>query len=482
MIKFKDFQLGYADADTELIRKPELFDNAFYDPNNYIDELVNGYSFLVMGRKGVGKTALGAKIKRLAEQNFQLKSESLHLSDFQFNTFNKATSSKLQGGLRYVNAWEFLLLLKVIQTIKKKFVEGLENIEFNEIAASLENYGLLPNKGLSKTVRLISKKNFHITLPTRYGDVGYEDDNCKETELAEIEEISEIIMEVLEKLYLGSNKIIIIIDGLDDVLRAKDKQLQIISGLVRAINNLNSSFVRIELPIKLILMARTDIISLCNDPDLNKIKRDSGILINWHYDVKNQYNSDLMKLIQLRFHISGVSEDKLSDIWDRLFPSLIDNKQSWNFVMEHTLNRPRDILQFLIECKKLYPNKTSLKVTELKSVLSSYSENYFLEEMKNELAGFVEDSILKDLPNFLSRLESRTFRYSKWVTEFKNVFKSDNPKNLLEIMFDNGYIGQLRARGKRTFVVFRYRDNHEKINYRDQFIIHRGLFKALNLS
>ena len=66
MCKLKGINFGYADSEKELRETPELFDKAFVDPCNYLDELLYGIKFLVLGRKGSGKTAYGAKIRRLA--------------------------------------------------------------------------------------------------------------------------------------------------------------------------------------------------------------------------------------------------------------------------------------------------------------------------------------------------------------------------------------------------------------------------------
>ena len=45
-MRIYDVEFGSSDAETELIRSPQIFDKAFFDPHNYIDELVNGYKFI----------------------------------------------------------------------------------------------------------------------------------------------------------------------------------------------------------------------------------------------------------------------------------------------------------------------------------------------------------------------------------------------------------------------------------------------------
>lgn len=63
MIAFESVFFGYTDAATEVERNPSGFQKAFYDPNNYVHELVDGNKFLLRGRKGDGKTAYSEHIK-----------------------------------------------------------------------------------------------------------------------------------------------------------------------------------------------------------------------------------------------------------------------------------------------------------------------------------------------------------------------------------------------------------------------------------
>lgn len=475
-----EFKFGYADADTELRRAPELFDTAYYDVNGLVDKLVNGYDFLVLGRKGTGKSALGAKIRRLATTNSRLIVDRTHLADFEYRTFTKISSATLNGGARFSAPWRMILLLQIFSTIAKSNIK-LTN-ECKKLFNLLQDYGLLPGETLSAVVRQVSKKDFKITLP---GDISLSI-GCNEnsTELCSPEEIADALFCELKEIDFQNSTVRIIIDGLDDALRGKARQLDIVSGLVRSTDALNTAFWDNQLPIKFIVLARSDVLALCNDPDLNKIKRDSGTLLNWYQDVQNPENSDLMCLVTLRFMTAGLPREEATKHWVKLFPRKIKDKDSWLYILSHTLNRPRDILQFLIECQKLYPHKEDLSYSEVNSALASYSENYFLEELKNEITGFFSDPIVTALPVVLSRIGQRNFTYNSWYAEVSKepVMANEDPKKIIEILFENSYLGQIRQRGTREFVIFKHRDKHETINYNDKFIIHRGLFKALNLA
>ena len=45
---FKDYKIGFADAEKEYLRTPEIFKDAFFDVNGILDELINKYKFLLI--------------------------------------------------------------------------------------------------------------------------------------------------------------------------------------------------------------------------------------------------------------------------------------------------------------------------------------------------------------------------------------------------------------------------------------------------
>lgn len=55
-MRLSEFEFGFADATKELTRSPQIFETAFCDSRNYINKLLNSYHFLLIGRKGVGKS------------------------------------------------------------------------------------------------------------------------------------------------------------------------------------------------------------------------------------------------------------------------------------------------------------------------------------------------------------------------------------------------------------------------------------------
>lgn len=483
-LNFDEYIFGYSDAETEYTRSPKIFEEAFYDPKEIVDKLIDGHEFMLIGRKGVGKTAFSAKIRNLAQSDSNLYAEQISLSNFEFDLFYNMGNDTLKGTQKFKSVWDLTLIIQIFRMLNKNF--NFQEIEdFNRVIEFLEVNGLLHGKNINATVISLSKRSFDLNLKMLKFSSQYE---CKKNNYANTELIENLI-DVLSKMYYNNNKIRIIIDGLDDILRYTQDNLSILAGLIRSINEINLKLSNYEIPIKIILLAREDILSSITDPDFNKIRRDGGIVLNW-----NNRNDELKNLVNLRFKISGIPEHKINGHWNELFPSRIKNKDSWLYVLEFTLNKPRDILQFLTQCQKTFPNKTRLSFSELDTVLVDYSTEYFLEEMKNELAGFFEDSTINCIPEIMQKNGGGDFSYSEFkevVESFLGIKDDSYCKKLILTLFENGYVGQvtemkvydsyLKRKITKRQAIFKHKKTTQKINYDYKFSLHKGFYKALNI-
>lgn len=479
-MRFKEFSFGFADAEKEFSRSIDIIENAYYDPNDYVEKIINGYHFLVMGRKGVGKTALGAKIESVSQKNNMFTVYRINLSDFDYSTFRKLGSAKEGGGFKYTTSWKSILLLALYKHLSDIEFEGYDKIDLLEMIEKLKKLGLIPDTNLTKVVKIIAKNGFNVSIPL-VGELG-KDSAEKEVVVKSASEISEVLTEVLLNSDILLPKIIIIIDGLDDVLRLKTKNLEIVSGLLRTCDYLNELFIKQNFKIKFVLLARKDIIGACNDPDLNKITRDSGLEIEWVQNTNDEMNaSSLMEIVKLRFDNSSV--DGKSIAWTDVFMNkATKRKTSWKYLLENTLQRPRDIIQFLVECQKLYPELEKLDSEEFLFAMGKYSENYFYEELKNELSGFVPDEHTEKLSMIFSALGKTAFTYNEWLGMVEvTLLNEEQLKHMLYVLFERGYVGQLRLRHGEVFPVFKYREPFEHMILGDKFILHNGLRRVFNL-
>ena len=476
-MKLKEFSLGYSDAKNEFLTTPEILINCFYDNNNILEKLLNGNKYILLGTKGVGKSAYNAKIQLEAENNPKMYVSSLELNDFDFSLFFKTSvDSNFRGGKQFKDPWDFLLLHMIYKVIFYN-MQITEIPQVNDVIDHLEKNGL----GLElKSKEIVKKlKSFKLGkgLELQF-ELLNEDEKFEYSSL--IKYSIDKMLDALSYIDFNDTSLKILLDGLDDILRFKRDNIQILTSLIRSTDYLNTNFLKNKKPIKIILFIRQDIFSLLIDPDLNKIKRDWSEYLKWTDKI-----DDLKKLVELRLSSSDKNK-KYDTYWDKIFPTLIQERDSWEYILEHTLIKPRDILQFLLTCQYLFPESTLLTFKEINTALKDYSSEYFIHEMKNELSGFIDDKLIQELEQVFQRIGNNKFSYNK----FSDLLKESNSKidesiikDILLRLFESGYIGQLQtnSRNKKQSVLFKHRNPGIKIDYKEYFIIHKGLHKALGV-
>ena len=419
-MRFEEYQFGFADAEKEYKCIPNMFEKAFYDPKGTVNKLINQWHFMLVGRKGVGKSAFSAKVLSLADKNGDLFATQMMLNDFEYSTFSKTSVDKdVTGTQKYKSSWEFILLLSIYKIIYTDL--GIKEIDsFNKIIKLLDEIGFPIEINFKRNISTLSK----LKVGTKIGifDAGVEKEfGIKPTTYIErISILIEKMLATLEEIYFNNKKIIISIDGVDDILRYKKNQLDILSSLIRSVDFLNGKFYDKKLPIKIILFIREDIVSNVTDPDINKIKRDGSITLSY----SNRLD-DLKAIVKLRFIFSGLKEENFEEQWEKIFRRKIRNKDSWAYILEYTLYKPRDVLQFLKSCQENYPEKESLSYTDIQNALKIYSKEYFIEEMKNEITGFIDDNLINILPSVFRKIGQNTFS----VGELKKAVNEQSTSN-----------------------------------------------------
>ena len=119
----------------------------------------------------------------------------------------------------------------------------------------------------------------------------------------------------------------------------------------------------------------------------------------------------------------------------------------------------------------------------MKTALARYSDEYFVDAMRDELTGFFPDETVTILPNILSKMGTQYFYLSEFEEECNhyNEFKNVSARMILQKLFDAGYIGQHRPREKMDYTVFSYRNPREIFQEDHECILHRGLMRALTI-
>lgn len=477
-------EFGTSDAETELIRSPQIFDKAFFDPHGYVNQLIDGYKFIVAGRKGDGKSAYCAKLKRCAEENSSLETIAISLERLNSKFFEKFTDQDLIGGKRYVPMWKCLIMLELVKYIEKRGFQ-IQRENYTSLVSALSKMGLLQGTSVEETITKLDATDISINVRDW---VTYGRHMEKEVVIRGANQIYSVLSEELKTVYIGQQKFRMIFDGLDDILRNKEFSIEIITGLLRAANEINNQFSEKTNAInfKVIVLIRSDILDKCRDPDISKIKLASKVNLSWKPN-SSIYESDLAKMIEARFHMSGNDKRSFRSLWCDYFPSQIDEKDSLAYMLENTLYKPRDILMFFQYAKEMIGEcDRKLSEYEFKQVLYRYSEEYFVSHMQDELTGFLPDEAINELQSVISRIGNRRFSYKAFADEvaLHNEFDGIPAEVVLKLLFERGYIGQYQKRPdhpKEEFIFQAHINPGIRYEKDADCLLHRGLIRAFGM-
>lgn len=477
MIDLKKVYFGCADANTEAERNPETFKKVFFDPHGYMDELIYGDKFILRGRKGDGKTAYGVQIELTASDN-NIYAYKRSLSNFNNTTFTEIKTYDSLGGNPYISFWKCILLIECVGMIYK-YEPNIQTDGFLSIFDALKKCGFLAaDNDISVTVTKLVEANSILNVKSIFQ---HSRKFARETELRGAEQIYTAIRDSIQNIYV-EKKFVFIVDGLDDILNNSEFKSEIITGLIRAAEEINRIFKKTTLSVKIIILIRDDILNLCRDPNLSKITRDSSIRLSWAIQ-DDPYDSDLIALVSKRVDEVSKIKNSFSKVWNEIFPDNIGTRTSLDYVLDNIIYRPRDILQFFIEIQKEFVYGRKLTIEKVQTALARYSDEYFVDAMRDELTGFFPDDTVTILPNVLSKMGMRYFYLSEFEDEFSHYdeFKGVSARMILEKLFDAGYIGQHRPREKMDYTVFSYRNPREIFQEDHECILHRGLTRALTI-
>ena len=112
--------------------------------------------------------------------------------------------------------------------------------------------------------------------------------------------------------------------------------------------------------------------------------------------------SSLYKLIDLRARNSLGRE---VDLFSEFFPPTINGKDAFKYHLDHTRYTPRNPIQLM---NRIQAASYSSYLTEqtVREGVNSYSENYFLMEVKDSMVGMLDDEDIEASFQAIRRSES----------------------------------------------------------------------------
>lgn len=365
--------LGDTAAENEIVGL-----RSYFVPTGQFTQAKQGHARLVVGRKGTGKTAIFYEVRNSLGRNRSNVILDLKPEGHQFTKLREAVLSQLSPGLQehtMTGFWNYILLTELAHKILS--TEGVwasndpeRHTRFKNLEHVYKSHEIDSEGDLSQ--RLLRQVN---RLTERFGDAGESKTREKITEwlyAGDIRKLDKAVSDYLRE----KDAVWLLIDNLDKgwpVHGTTSADIMIVRALLEATRKLQRQLEEKDVDFKCLVFIRTDIYEhlVQQTPDKGK---DTAIRLDW--DDPGVFQ----EIVRKRINASTDLQGSFREVWPILFESHIGTEDSFNYILERTLMRPRDLLTFLHRATEVAVNRGHVKVSsnDIVQAEKSYSEDLVL--------------------------------------------------------------------------------------------------------
>lgn len=488
--KLNVIKLGETYGENE-IKHLDDFKDFYYDINSSKEKILNPKKFVVIGRKGTGKT-LFANVVCATYKKENKVSAVESLKEFVFHELRHFNGVDVSP-TKYVPIFEWMIYINLSKNIVSN--ESFFNpSRVDVLNRFLQYFGHVSGDlKIEKTIEMTRKVHGEKNLGVKLFDFGFglkqtDEETSKEGIRSYLENLENLKNFVMHTLLEADREVIVFYDELDDKFSdTRDFKDGLIS-FISAIEKVNNLFLKHKIKSKVCAVIRNDIIKKLVSPNINRVFEDNSLTINW--EASNPRETELFDMLAHKISMSSPyykSKDS-SLIFKEIMPTHIAHENFKIYILHRTLGRPRDIIRMLNFIQDEYgTNLDRFECYTFTNTSKKYS-SYLWREIKSELVGHVDDERLDIYFNFLSSIGKRGFTYELALSKAKNInpiFEDEATlKGMLENLFDAGAIANIYRRGRAEggdIYYWSYNDEDFRINYSFNFEIHPGLWDVLKI-
>lgn len=442
-----------------------------------VDQIAKGDKYFVIGRKGSGKTALCEFFNR--KKNFNLFAEKLSFKNFPFNDLYSKKNQSYTAPNEFISIWKYLIYSTICRLmLKNESVDISIRTDLSQLYDDSTSLTRRLNKWIGNEFGI---SLFGISLKISKKSA------APQNWIEHVDLLEDIIMR-----HAGSATYFVLFDELDedyrDVVNADQyKQYSsLITSLFKAVQDVRTTFGSQGGPkIYPVIFLRDDIYELVQDADKNKWG-DFRVDLNW--------DAEKLKKV-MAFRISRALDPKsrkilpFDEAWKKVFGTRLIGMGSrqrtkvntFDFISRSTLLRPRDLVVYLQHCAEVAKDDSHIITPDIIKRVDKAFSNYLREELTDELFAVLPD--ISSIFDAISQLRKWNFSIEELEKAYSlqiehGFIKERNVKFVLQVLFLFSVIGNMPRQGR---YVFRYQNREARLNFNERVVVHRGLFKALQI-
>lgn len=481
------FFIGVAEAEGEANNTAITLSEVFEDFLDAVKQ-INNEKFIITGRKGSGKSAIGEYIYSLANSDANIFSKFIKKSDVDIEQIVQIGNE--QGmPIEQELLFKWVILTQILNLIAEN--QNLSKIkEMSDLKKFIDrNRGFIDIKK-NEVKEIIRERGTNINLEyfKRFYTASFNKKIAIKEEKTDFFKLLPYLEETVIKILKQDtdNSYVLIFDDLDiGFYNKSERGLLVLSDLLRVAKYYNNEiFGREGLDSKIIILLRNDIVKhLRFNADTAKIFASYAIELNWYEEAyrSQEDNLKLKQFINKRI-VRNFEKQKIDYLKEKPWESFVDetdfvpwnngnNKSSFKYIIDHTFFRPRDLILFFKDIDK-YKFPIPINRNNINILIGNYA-NQMILEIQNELtAVFTSKDIISIFDVLRLYEDKKPFSYSTILADLRNSGFQENAESVAEELFYYSLIGNIND---SSDVCFKFREKGCeicKININEKFILH----------
>jgi hypothetical protein len=502
--------LDWIDFGKVSAERDDLLSHYFFDNGVLKAVCESPTSFLVLGRKGAGKTAI---FRHLTENPRQFLGANdllvpLSFENYNWNIHALLTNENKAESLLYKQSWQFVVLVESLKAVAAWFSQTGKTPP-KQIATATKLLERLFDSPVPTIYQIVGRKLLSLSgfkLPkagldledgdldsvsVEGGEVSFEQVQKDQSLRQHLSENIENLIAYLDKA-LSSTRgqwptTFVCFDRVDEAWDevSYEASRKVIAGLVAASDSINAQY---KGRLRPIVFLREDIFDSLSLNDANKLREDCGALLHWTRD-----SIASLMLKRVNYFATKHGQPSITSL-DGLFDKaeMRQGARPSRYILLRTMMRPRDLISLLNRTVNAMKDKAndpfadevrSFEKLECDSVYEAepgYSEWLRLEVLEEWK---VQRPSIVNLLNALQNHGSTNFSLADLSTELKKLSVHEAPAQTLDnlrFLFENSVIGfRLGSSNEWRFKCFYPSQGFVEA---DEYRVHHGLVRALNLT
>lgn len=454
--------------------------NRYFYHVNEVASIEDGKRAYVIGRKGSGKTAISEYIGGI--QDHDTFSEKLTFKNFPFNDLYNLNNNSFAKPNQYITLWKYLIYSTICQMM-------LRNQAISRSARdSIEKVFGTSELTLDRRIGKWTASDFEISALSISLKVSGSGSATNETPnwITRVDILEDFIHQNID-----DSRYFVIFDELDEdySLIAESAKFEsytaLLTSLFKAVQDVKARFKQPIFRVNPIVFLRDDIYSLMDDSDKNKW---SDFKIDLFWDEQKARDVVAFRLTRA-LDPSAASPLPFEEIWPKFIgaPTMPygtrqrNRMDTFSYMARSTYLRPRDFVKYLQECaaRAIATHQRRITSDIIKSVDTAFS-SYLKDELRDEIFAILP--AIRQIFDAMTEVGKWNFSYSDFELAYRSVVDPDASRSninfCLQVLFIFSVIGTAL---NHSYFVFKYTHKDAQMNYKNKIVVHRGLFKALQI-